>query len=70
MTLGPRLLRLPEVEMKVGLRRNAIYERQAAGTFPKSISLGGKSVAWLEEEVNQWIADRVSERDNNKNNQA
>ena len=32
------------------------------GTFPKQVSLGAKSVAWVESEVDDWIMDRVEER--------
>ena len=33
-----RLLRLPEVEKQVGLKRTAIYEAIKAGTFPPSVA--------------------------------
>ena len=42
------------------------------GTFPQSLKLGGpledsskfdsRAIAWIEEEVDQWIEDRVNER--------
>ncbi|MCX9146512.1 AlpA family phage regulatory protein [Erythrobacter sp. WG] len=38
----PRLLRLPEVMEKVGLRRSAIYQRMSEGRLPKCRSLGPK----------------------------
>ena len=34
-----------------------------AGSFPKPIQLGPKSVGWIEEEVDGWIEERVKERD-------
>jgi prophage regulatory protein len=52
----PRLLRLPEVMDKVGLRRSAIYQRMSEGRFPKSRSLGPKCTVWVEAEINFWIA--------------
>ncbi|WP_283709699.1 AlpA family phage regulatory protein [Pseudoalteromonas prydzensis] len=30
--------------------------------FSKQVSLGAKSVAWLESEVDDWIMDRLGER--------
>tara|TARA_B110000211_G_scaffold222196_1_gene270602 strand:- start:588 stop:701 length:114 start_codon:yes stop_codon:yes gene_type:complete len=33
------------------------------GTFPKQVPLGAKSVAWLESEVDDWIMERLGERD-------
>jgi prophage regulatory protein len=51
----PRLLRLPEVMNRVGLRRSAIYQRMSEGRFPKCRSLGPKCSVWLEAEINAWI---------------
>ena len=50
-----RLLRLPEVIERVGLRRSAIYQRMSEGRFPKSRSLGPKCAVWVEAEINEWI---------------
>lgn len=50
-----RLLRLPEVIDRVGLRRSAIYQRMSEGRFPKSRSLGPKCTVWVEAEVEEWI---------------
>lgn len=58
-----RLLRLPEVMLRVGLSKAVIYKRQSEGGFPSSVSIGVRSSAWLEEEVEQWIRARVSDRD-------
>lgn len=55
----PRLLRLPEVIRRVGLRRSAIYQRMSEGRFPKCRSLGPKCSVWVEAEINAWI-DSVS----------
>ncbi|WP_372218704.1 helix-turn-helix transcriptional regulator [Vibrio splendidus] len=32
--------------------------------FPKAVPLGCCSVGWVEEEVTDWILDRIGERDN------
>jgi prophage regulatory protein len=50
-----RLLRLPEVIRRVGLRRSAIYQRMSEGRFPKCRSLGPKCSVWVEAEINAWI---------------
>jgi len=60
--LGNRLLRRREVEMKTGKSRSAIYAGVSNGTFPAPVPIGDKSVAWLEEEVDSWIAARLAER--------
>ncbi|AMG75183.1 MULTISPECIES: AlpA family phage regulatory protein [Sphingomonadales] len=56
-----RLLRLPEVIDRVGLRRSAIYQRMSEGRFPKSRSLGPKCAVWVEAEINDWI-DEIARR--------
>ncbi|CAI8177081.1 MAG: Uncharacterised protein [Marinobacterium sp. xm-d-530] len=56
-----RLLRASEVTALVGLSRPTIYRQMAEGKFPKSISLGGRIVAWDSSDIEQWIADRISE---------
>ncbi|KAF0112936.1 MAG: DNA-binding protein [Hyphomonadaceae bacterium] len=55
----PRFIRLPDVITKTGLRRSTIYERMAEGTFPTAINLGGRSVAWIETEVDDWMLSQI-----------
>jgi prophage regulatory protein len=56
---GNRLLRLPEVIARVGLKRSAIYQRMSDGRFPKSRSLGPKCAVWVEREIEEWIEQVV-----------
>lgn len=58
---GTRLLRMPQVLYRVGLKKTVIYERIKAGSFPKPIKLGSAS-AWPEHEVEAWIAQQVEEQ--------
>jgi prophage regulatory protein len=51
-----RLLRLPDVMARVGMKRSAIYQRMSEGRFPKSRSLGPKCAVWIESEIDAWIA--------------
>jgi prophage regulatory protein len=60
---GPRLMKRPEVEGLTGLSRSAIYDLMTRGVFPRTVKLGPKSVAWVDEEIRQWIADRIAARD-------
>ena len=57
------LLRLPKVIQRTGYRRSTIYEKIALGTFPSPVHLGPRAVAWLSLEIDQWIDDRIHERD-------
>ena len=54
-----RLLRLPEVIARVGLKRSAIYQRMSEGRFPKSRSLGPKCAVWVEAEIDDWVREVV-----------
>lgn len=57
-----RLIRLPEVQHRVGLGRSTIYRWMAEGKFPKPVQLGGYSVAWAEDDVEHWITERIKWR--------
>ena len=63
MEKAKRFIRLPEVISRTGYRRTSIYEKIAEGTFPASIKLGPRAVAWVSEEIEKWMDERVAERD-------
>ena len=52
-------MRLPAVMARTGLSRNTIYLRISKGCFPRSISLGGRAVGWIDTEVNEWVAQQI-----------
>ena len=66
------LIRLNEVMSRTGYGRTSIYRKMEDGSFPKSLKLGGppkdpnefdsRAVAWIEEEVDQWIESRIQDR--------
>ena len=67
-----RFIRLNEVLSRTGFGRTSIYRKMEDGSFPKSVKLGGppidpeafdsRAIAWVEEEIDQWVEDRISER--------
>ena len=65
-----RLLRRRQVETLTGLKRSTIYERMARGRFPRPVHLGSRSVGWLANEIEGWIAARVAESRPETTNQA
>ena len=68
-----RLIRLPEVLSRTGYGRTTIYRKMEDRSFPRSVKLGGppidpnvfdsRAIAWIEDEVEQWIESRIEERD-------
>jgi prophage regulatory protein len=57
-----RILRLPDVEAKTGFKRAHIYNLMSEGKFPKRIRTGIRAVGWISQEVDQWIAERLTQR--------
>lgn len=51
-----RILKRPEVERITSLSRSEIYRRMAAGSFPASVSLGGRAVGWFSDAIEAWLA--------------
>ncbi|PRD21315.1 UNVERIFIED_CONTAM: hypothetical protein NCL1_52077 [Trichonephila clavipes] len=58
-----RIMRLTEVIHFTGLCRTNIYQLMSEDKFPRSVSLGGRSVGWVSTEIEDWIAAKVEERD-------
>jgi prophage regulatory protein len=56
----PRLLRLDAVKEITGLSRSTIY---ADANFPKPVKIGERAVAWVEDEIREWIDARIAERE-------
>ena len=54
-----RILRLPEVKERTGLSRSTIYLYISKGAFPASISLGPRTVGWIESEIEEWLQSRI-----------
>ena len=53
------ILRLPNVKARTGLSRSTIYLRISEGRFPKPVSLGGRAVGWVEEEITDWLNEQI-----------
>ena len=50
------LLRMARVRERTGLSPATIYRREAAGTFPKRVAIGARSVAWYESDISDFVA--------------
>ena len=51
-------LRRHAVEEITGLSRTTIYAMMARGDFPRPKKITGKSVAWPESAIAEWLASR------------
>ncbi len=60
-----RLIRMKEVMHLTGLSRPSVYRLMKDGTFPNSIDLGERSVAWVDDEVHEWIDQKIHNARNN-----
>jgi prophage regulatory protein len=68
-----RFIRLNEVMGRTGYGRTSIYRKMEDGSFPRSVKLGGppkdpeafdsRAVAWIEDDVDQWMKSRIEERE-------
>lgn len=59
--MSTTVLRLPEVMHRVGFSRSAIYKLVARNLFPKPINIGVRAVAWLESDVETWLAAKIED---------
>ena len=58
-----RLLRKKAVLHKVPYSEVHLWRLEKAGEFPRRVHLGVNRVAWVEEEIDAWIASKLKERD-------
>ena len=53
------LMLAPEVNARVPYSRAHLYRLEDQGEFPKRKRIGANRIAWVRDEVEQWLADRV-----------
>jgi prophage regulatory protein len=51
-----------EINGLIPFSPNHLRRLEAQGDFPRRIRIGANRIAWLREEVEQWLADRVEAR--------
>ncbi|OXJ19406.1 AlpA family transcriptional regulator [Burkholderia sp. AU6039] len=56
------LMRRKQVEVETTLARSTIYDRMKAGTFPKAIRIGARSIVWRRADIDAWLADPAGYR--------
>jgi prophage regulatory protein len=60
-----RLLALKELKASKGVpyHKASLYRMIANGEFPRPIHLSVNRIAWIESEIDAWIASRIQARD-------
>jgi prophage regulatory protein len=58
--LRPNFLRLKHVLARTGMSRSTVYAYVREGRFPAPISISTRCVAWIEDDIDAWIAERIS----------
>jgi prophage regulatory protein len=60
-----RLIRLAEVKRRTALSTSSIYLALQRGEFPRRVPVNatGMIVGWVESEIDQYVLDRIAERD-------
>lgn len=58
-----RFIKLAQVKDYTSLSTSEIYRRIAAGKFPTQVTLGPKSVAWVEAEIVSWLDSLAAQRE-------
>lgn len=58
----PRYLRLVEVKHITGHATSTLYRLMKKGLFPHPLEIGPNSVAWREDEVDEWCKTRKPRR--------
>lgn len=62
--MSKALLRFPDLKTKgIPWCRMHVDRLEKADKFPKRIRLGEATVAWLEEEIDAYVASRIAQRD-------
>ncbi|MEL0033748.1 MAG: AlpA family phage regulatory protein [Paracoccaceae bacterium] len=53
------LMLAPEVDARVPYSRAHLYRLEDQGEFPKRKRIGANRIAWVRDEVERWLADRM-----------
>jgi predicted DNA-binding transcriptional regulator AlpA len=61
-TTSNRLLSLEQVRHLIPYSASQIYRLEKGNEFPHRLSIGPNRVAWIKEEIDRWLEDRVAER--------
>jgi prophage regulatory protein len=59
----PRFISVPQAILETGLLRTTMWRLARQGKFPRAIAISPGRVAFISEELEAWIAERIAERE-------
>jgi prophage regulatory protein len=62
LSTTPEFIVADEIARRIPYSQNQIRRLEAQGTFPKRVRIGANRVAWVREEIEQWLNDRMGAR--------
>ena len=60
--MAKNLIRRREVEARIGLACSTIYAMMADSKFPHPIKIGRRAVGWIEEDINNWLSNKITQQ--------
>ena len=64
--MGDRFISVSEVLDRICLSKTHLYRKINSGQFPRPVPLGPQKVAFLESEIEDWMAARLHAREQNE----
>ena len=58
----PRFLRVNQVVEKTGISRSTVYLYLNRGRFPRPVHISERLVVWVEDEIENWMKERIATR--------
>jgi prophage regulatory protein len=58
----PELIVADEIAQRIPYSQNQLRRLEAQGSFPKRVRIGANRVAWVREEIDDWIEARMNAR--------
>ena len=60
-----KILKLKQVTEKAAISRSSLYAKVKQGKFPAPVKLGERASGWIEDEIDEWIEQRIQARQQN-----
>lgn len=58
-----RLISIADLLTQIPVSSATMWREIGAGRFPKPVRIGARRVAFFQDEINSWLAQRVAARD-------